>query len=75
MEKQKLNAQATKKEFVKSIYKFLQETLKRNGNESYLGMFTATDSSIMCKLPQEYFSAFDIPEDTLIEMKFISKKT
>ena len=74
MDKQKLNVQATKKEFVKSIFKFLQETLKRNGNEAYSDMFTITDSSIMCKLPPEYFDTFEIPENTLIEMKFISKK-
>lgn len=70
-----LSAQATKNEFVKSIHHWLMNTLEKNSKEQYKNCFTIEGSSIMCQLPQDYFNLFDIPANTKIEMKFISKKS
>lgn len=75
MSKQLLNAQQTKKEFVQSIHNWLMRTLDDRGRSEYKDCFTIEGSSIMCELPQCYFSQFDIPAGTKIEMKFISKKS
>lgn len=75
MSKEMLSAQATKNEFVKSIHHWLMNTLEKNGKEQYKNCFTIEGSSIMCQLPQDYFNLFDIPANTKIEMKFISKKS
>ena len=75
MSKKELSTNATKAEFVKSIHHWLMNTLKQNGKEEYSECFTIEGSSIMCKLPQNYFNMYDIPADTKIEMKFISKKS
>lgn len=69
-----LNANETKKEFVQSVYLALQKILKDNGNEAYLNMLRIEGSSIMFDLPPEYFNVYSIPENTRIEMKFISKR-
>lgn len=74
MVKKELSSIAAKAEFVKSIHHWLMETLKRNGKEEYSDCFTIEGSSIMCKLPDDYFDLFSIPSGTKIEMKFISKK-
>ena len=75
MEKKTLTAAATKIEFIKSIHKWLMKTLIGNGFEKYCNRFNIEGSSIICELPQDYFSDFDIPEGTKIEMKFITKKS
>lgn len=75
MKQKELSTQAAKTEFVNSIYNWLQRTLKEMGNEQYSDCFTLEGSSIMCKLPTNYFSRYTIPEGTKIEMKFISKKS
>lgn len=75
MSKKELSANATKAEFVKSIHNWLMNTLKQNGKEEYSDCFTIEGSSIMCRLPDNYFDLFSIPADTKIEMKFISKKS
>lgn len=69
-----LNTQETKKEFINSIFNWLQNTLATNGHAEYADMFQVENSSIMCDLPQNFFSNFEIPEGTKIEMKFIAKK-
>lgn len=73
--KKELSAQAAKAEFVNSIYRWLQRSLKEMGNEQYSNCFTVEGSSIMCKLPTNFFDTYTIPEDTKIEMKFILKKS
>lgn len=73
--KQVLNAQAAKKEFVKSIHHWLMETLDARGNGQFKECFELGDGSIMCKLPQCYFNNYDIPSDLKIEMKFTVKKS
>lgn len=70
----KLNATTTKSEFVQSIHKWLIQTLKRNGHEEYSDCFTIEGSSIICDLPANFFNAYEIPENTRIEMKFVTKK-
>ena len=75
MGKKELSAQGAKNEFVKSIHHWLMNTLKQNGKEEYQNCFTIEGSSIMCQLPQNYFDLYDIPANTKIEMKFVSKKT
>lgn len=75
MEKKELTSTAAKTEFVKSIHHWLMETLKRNGKEEYSDCFTIEGSSIMCRLPQDYFNSYTIPANTKIEMKFVSKKS
>lgn len=75
MEKKELSSMSAKNEFVKSIYNWLQRTLKDLGNEQYSDCFTIEGSSIMCKLPSNFFHMYTIPADTKIEMKFISKKS
>ena len=74
MNKEILSAQATKNEFVKSIHHWLMNTLEHNNKEQYKDCFKIEGSSIICSLPVDYFSMFDIPAYTKIEMKFISKK-
>ena len=74
MDKKTLNAAATKSEFVSSIYKWLMTTLENNGKEEYKNCFSIEGSSIMCTLPNNYFNTCSIPDNTRIEMKFISKK-
>lgn len=75
MAKEMLTARATKDEFIKSIHHWLMRTLEQNNKEQYKDCFTIEGSSIMCQLPQDYFNMFDIPANTKIEMKFISKKS
>lgn len=75
MKKEKLTAQATKNEFVKSIHKWLMNTLSAHGNEQYQDCFKIEGSSIICTLPENYFYDFEIPAGTKIEMKFIAKKS
>ena len=74
MEKKDLTAQATKTEFINSIHNWLMNTLKHNDREEYCDCFTIEGSSIMCQLPADYFNLYNIPANTKIEMKFISKK-
>lgn len=74
MNKKELSANATKLEFVKSIHNWLMRTLDQNNKSEFKNCFTLEGSSIMCQLPPDYFSLYDIPADTKIEMKFISKK-
>lgn len=69
-----LNAAATKIEFVSSIYKWLMTTLEANDKGEYKDCFKIEGSSIMCSLPNNYFSIYSIPENTRIEMKFITKR-
>lgn len=75
MNKEILNAQATKSEFIKSIHGWLMRTLESLGREEYQKCFTIEGSSIMCQLPQNYFDLYDIPANTKIEMKFVAKKS
>lgn len=75
MEKEKLNATATKTEFIKSIHNWLMITLRKNGKEEYSDCFTIEGSSIICCLPPNYFNLYDIPANTKIEMKFVTKKS
>lgn len=75
MKKEMLSSQATKNEFVKSIHNWLMNTLRQNNKEEYSDCFKIEGSSIMCYLPTNYFNMYDIPADTKIEMKFISKKS
>lgn len=71
--KEKISATAAKAKFVESIYSWLIATLKKVGNGDYKDMFTIEGSSIMCNLPSNYFSRYEIPEGMRIEMKFIKK--
>ena len=73
--KEVLNSTKAKAEFIQSIHHWLMLTLERNDKEEYKNCFTIEGSSIMCNLPVNYFNNFDIPTDTKIEMKFISKKS
>ena len=73
-EKRTLNANETKSEFVKSIHNWLLDTLDRVGNGAYKSCFKIEGSSIICDLPPEYFTHFNIPANTKIEMKFITKR-
>lgn len=75
MEKETLTANATKVEFIKSIYNWLMKTLDANDFSEYKECFQIEGSSIMCKLPKNYFNYCNIPENTKIEMKFITKKS
>ena len=74
MDKKELSTNAAKAEFVKSIHHWLMRTLEQNGKSEYKNCFTIEGSSIMCQLPQDYFNLYSIPENTMIEMKFISKR-
>lgn len=74
MIKKELSSTAAKAEFIKSIHSWLMKTLKQNDKEEYSNCFIIEGSSIMCYLPEIYFDKFIIPENTKIEMKFISKK-
>lgn len=69
-----LNATQTKAKFVKSIYNWLIETLEARGKEQYKDMFSIEGTSIMCNLPANFFDFTEIPANTRIEMKFVSKK-
>jgi len=75
MDKKELSTNATKAEFIKSIHNWLMRTLEQNNKSEYKDCFTIEGSSIMCNLPTNYFNNFDIPTNTKIEMKFISKKS
>jgi len=75
MKKEVLGVNQTKAEFVKSIHGWLMRTLKSLNREEYQKCFKIEGSSIMCKLPDNYFDNYEIPSGTCIEMKFISKKS
>lgn len=75
MKKESLTPQQTKTNFIKSIHNWLMATLEQRGKEEFKECFKIDGSSIMCRLPSCYFALYDIPEDTVIEMKFIVKKT
>ena len=74
MKKELLTPTKAKNEFVNSIFKWLIDTLKKNGHEKDVSMFTKEGSSIMCTLPSYFFDKYEVPEGTRIEMKFIAKK-
>lgn len=74
MQKEKLTAQGAKNEFVKSIHKWLMNTLNTPENKQYQECFKIEGSSIMCALPDNFFYNFEIPSGIKIEMKFIAKK-
>lgn len=74
MKKTSLSANKTKIEFVKSIYRWLMNTLSQNEKSEYKECFTLEGASIMCKLPPDYFDLYEIPANTIIEIKFITKK-
>ena len=74
MDKKELSTNAAKIEFVKSIHNWLMRTLEQNNKSEYKDCFTIEGSSIICDLPPEYFSHFNIPANTKIEMKFITKR-
>ena len=73
-EKRILNATETKKEFIESIHTWLMDTLRRNQKNEYQKCFKIEDNSIICDLPPEYFTWCNIPANTRIEMKFITKR-
>ena len=75
MIKKVLKQQEAKKEFIKSIHKWLGITLDKNGKCEYKDNFYIQDSSIICELPTCYFDQFEIPEGMKIEMKFTVKKS
>lgn len=72
--KKELKSAETKAQFIQSIYNWLQKTLKDMGNEAYSSCFQIEGSSIMCRLPVDFFNNYTIPQDTKIEMKFVTKK-
>lgn len=74
MEKKVLNAQAAKKEFVKSIHNWLMKTLDRLDRSDYKECFELGENEIMCHIPSNYFDLYEIPEGLKIEMKFTVKK-
>lgn len=74
MEKKELSAQQAKVEFVKSIHHWLMKTLEQNNKSEYKDCFNIEGSSIMCKLPDNYFNLYSIPSNLKIEMKFTVKK-
>lgn len=69
-----LSANETKQKFIQSIHTWLKHTLEQNGKGEYISCFNIEGSSIICDLPKEYFSNFDIPNNTRIEMKFVTKR-
>ena len=72
--KKELTAQQTKAEFIKSIHHWMDLTFQKNGTPELIKNFTIEGSSIICELPDDFFNLYDIPANTKIEMKFISKK-
>jgi len=74
MEKEKLSPQAAKAEFIKSIHKWIGETLEKKNKQEYYDCFKIEGSSIMCELPEDYFNLYSIPSNLKIEMKFVVKK-
>lgn len=74
MTKDVLNSSKTKTEFIKSIHTWLMNTLEARGYEKYKDNFKIDGSSIICHLPPDFFTFYEIPANTCIEMKFISKK-
>ena len=75
MKKEVLTVQAAKNEFVKHFYRYIMKSLKQNGNEQYSECFKMEGSSIICNLPENFFTDYVIPTDTKIEIKFIAKKS
>ena len=73
--KKRINAQTAKKEFIKSIHRWLMSTLDERNNSEYKNNFYIQDSSIICEIPDCFFDAFEIPEGMKIEMKFTVKKS
>lgn len=74
-EKKDLSAQGLKMEFIKSIHSWLVDTLEKRGNGEYKDNFVVEGSSIMCHIPENFFANFNVPEGTVIEMKFVAKKS
>lgn len=74
MIKEELSSQAAKFKFVDSIYNWLMRTLDDRGNSQYKDCFQKNGSSIMCHLPHNYFDLFEIPDNMVVEMKFVVKK-
>ena len=74
MAKKLLTAAATKAKFIDTIYNLIVYILKKKNKDEYIDCFVKEGSSIMCHLPANFFMNFDIPEDTTIEIKFVTKK-
>lgn len=65
------SAQEAKKAWMRSIYTHLENILKEREIPNF---FTIEGSSIFGDLPENFFTQYDIPPGTRIEMKFIVKK-
>jgi len=73
--KQSLSANETKLKFVQSVHTFIMQVFEKEGFTQYQDCFKLEGSSIMCYLPENFFTEFSIPANTKIEMKFITKKS
>lgn len=75
MAKSLLNATATKTMFLKRVAGILQAAVDKSPNADRLqNLFVVEGSSIMCNIPDDFFELYEIPANTKIEMKFVTKK-
>lgn len=71
MEKKLISAQDAKQKFLKCIYDNIVDILTGKRLPNFLEI---QGSSIFVKMPTNFFANFIVPENLLIEIKFIVKK-
>lgn len=74
MEREKITAAQAKGLFLKSLFKLISDTVKKT-DESAANGLSVEGSSIFYTLPDNFFKKYEIPSDTTIEIKLISKRS
>lgn len=69
-----LSKRAAKNMFVSSIHRWMTNTIGKNHPE-YVENFKIEKSSIFCELPSDFFDGFVVPEGTVVELKFVEKRS
>lgn len=73
--KSTLSASETKAKWIQSVFDMMMRAMDASGKSEFKGCFAIEGSSIICNLPKDdTFGMYSIPENTKIEMKFITKK-
>lgn len=73
MQKEKLKPQDAKKRFMETVRKNILAKLDERGRDCE-DLFVVQGGSIICELPSDFFSNYELPPGFKIEMKFIAKQ-
>ena len=70
-----ISVSETKAKWIQSVFDMMMRAMDSSGKSEFKSCFSIEGSSIICNLPKnDTFGMYSIPENTKIEMKFITKK-